>query len=145
PNDCLRHLVAAQIGGRRNALDPELELVDVRCPPQCLFVRDQLLLEETEDRLIERLHPVLRGAGGNRGVGEVCLRLVDDAVADECCPDHDFDGGCPAVPIGARDQALRDDRLQYRRQLQTYLFLLVGREHGDDTVDGFGRIQRVQG
>ena len=46
-----------------------------------------------------------------------------------------------AVAVGARDQALRDDRLQHGSQLETDLLLLVRRKHGDDTVDRFGRVQ----
>ena len=55
---------SAHLVGRRDALDPQLEFVDVGRPSQRLFVRHERLLVEPEDRLIEGLHPVLRGAGG---------------------------------------------------------------------------------
>ena len=55
----------------------------LRRPAQRLLVRDEALLEQAEDRLVERLHPVLRRARGDRAVNQVRLFLVDDAVADE--------------------------------------------------------------
>ena len=55
----------------------------LRRPAQRFFVGDEPLLEQAEDRLIERLHAVLRRAGGDRAVDQVRLLLVDDAVADE--------------------------------------------------------------
>ena len=42
--------------------DLQLELVDVRRPAQRFLERDEALLEEAEDRLVERLHAVLRRA-----------------------------------------------------------------------------------
>src|SRR5262245_59327482 len=78
----LGHLVTRKIGRRRDALDLELELVDVRSPTQRFLDGHKSLLIQVEDRLVERLHPVLRGA---RRDGAMDLRgsvLVDDAVAD---------------------------------------------------------------
>src|SRR6059058_1688594 len=92
-DDGLRHLVAADVGGRRDALHLQLEFVDVARPAQRLLVRDQALREETEDRLIEGLHAVLRRAGGNGARNQVRFLLVDDAVADERGTDHHLDGG----------------------------------------------------
>ena len=60
-------------------------------PAQRLFVGDEPLLEQAEDRLVERLHPVLRRALGDRAVNQVRLLLVDDAVADVGRADQDFD------------------------------------------------------
>ena len=48
------------------------------------------------------------------------------------------------VPSLLRDQALGDRGLQHRGELQADLLLLVRREHRDDAVDGFGRVERVQ-
>src|SRR5262245_49285198 len=62
------HLISGHVSGRRDALDFELELVDVARPAQRFLERDESLLIEAEDRLIERLHAVLRGAGGDRAV-----------------------------------------------------------------------------
>ena len=112
--DGLGHLVAAHLGGRRDALHLQLELVDVARPAQRLFVGDETLLEQAEDRLIERLHAVLRRARGDRAVDQVRLFLVDDAVADEGGADHHFDRRRAPVAVGPRHQALRDDRLAAR-------------------------------
>src|SRR5689334_8910128 len=54
-----RHLFFRHVGGRRDALDFELELVNVRRPAQRLVNGDEPLLIEVEDGLIEGLHPVL--------------------------------------------------------------------------------------
>src|SRR3972149_3816901 len=53
-------------GGRLDPLPLELELVRVGGPAQRLVERNQLLLVQLIDRLIERLHAVLRGAGRDR-------------------------------------------------------------------------------
>ena len=59
--------------------------------------------------------------------------------------DHDLDGGHAAVAVGARHEAHGDDGLQDARELQADLLLLVGREDGDDAVDGLGGVQGVEG
>src|SRR5262245_8207490 len=79
----LRHFLGGHVGGGLDALDLELELVRVAGASQRLLVRDQLLLVEVEDGLVEGLHAVLRHAGGDRLVDQAGLVLVDDAVADE--------------------------------------------------------------
>ena len=58
--------------------------------------------------------------------------------------DQHFDGRAAALAVRARNEALRDDRPQHRRQLEADLLLLVRREDGDDAVDGLGRVQRVE-
>src|SRR5262249_43843955 len=60
------HLALSHLGGRLDSLKLEFELVRVAGAAERLFHRDQLLLEELEDRLVERLHAVLRGALGDR-------------------------------------------------------------------------------
>src|SRR5688572_2387971 len=76
--DRVGHLVARYVGGGRNALHLELELVHVRGPAQRFVVADQPLLEQAEDGLVERLHAVLRRALGNRAGDQMRLVLVDD-------------------------------------------------------------------
>ena len=116
----------------------------LRRPAQRFFVRDQPLLEEAEDRLVERLHAVLRRARGDRAVDQVGLFLVDDAVADEGVLIMTSTAGARPLPSMLRHQALRDDRLEHAGELQADLLLLVRREDGDDAVDRFGRVERVQ-
>src|SRR5438105_325900 len=139
------HLVAGHVRGRRNALHLELELVDIRRPAQRFFVRNQLLLEQIEDRLIERLHPVLRRALRDGAVNQVRLLLVHDAVADERGADQDFDGRRASLVVDLRDQALRDDRLQHAGELNADLLLLMRRKDRDDAVDRLRRVEGVQG
>ena len=73
----------------------------LRRPAQRLLVRDQALLEQAEDRLVERLHAVLRRARGDRAVDQVGLLLVDDAVADEGGADHHLDRRRAALAVDA--------------------------------------------
>ena len=98
----------------RDALDLQLELVDVGRPAQRFLVADEPLLEQAEDRLVERLHPVLRRACGDRAGNQVRLLLVDDAVADEGGADHHLDRWRAALAVGLRHQPLRDDGLAAR-------------------------------
>ena len=58
--------------------------------------------------------------------------------------DHHLDRRRAALAVGARHQALRDDRLQHAGELQADLLLLVRRKHRDDAVDRLGRVERVQ-
>ncbi len=51
---------------------------------------------------------------------------------------------CSPERVGSRYQTLGDDGFENRRELQTHLLLLVGREDRDDPVDGLGRIQGVE-
>src|SRR5688572_21776347 len=139
-----RHLLAGHVGGGRDALDLQLELVHVRRPAQGLLVGHEALLVETEDRLVERLHAVLRRPLGDGAVNEVRLLLVHDAVADECRADEDLDGGYAAAGVDLRNQALGDDGLEDAGELNPDLLLLVRREDGNDAVDRFGGVERVQ-
>src|SRR5215510_15152414 len=108
---------ARHIGGRRDALDFELELVDVGGPAERLFVGDVLLLVQAEDGLVERLHSVLRRALRDRAVNEVRFLLVEDAVAQIGGADQDFHRRHAPFRIGPRNHELRDHRPQYARQL----------------------------
>src|SRR5258705_2080561 len=139
------HLIAGHLRRGRNTLNLQLELVDVRRPAQRFLVRDQLLLEQVEDRLVERLHAVLRGALRDGAVDHVRLLLVHDAVADERGADQDFDGRRPPLAVHLRNQALRDDGLQHARQLDADLLLLVWRGNPDDVGGLFWGVRRGGG
>src|SRR4029450_9173383 len=141
----LRHLVAAQVGRRRDPLHLQLELVDIAGPAESFIVGNQSLFEQAQDRLVEGLHPVLGGARADGPCNQVSLFLVDDAVANEGRREHDLDGRDAACSIFPLYEALRAHRPENARQLQPNLFLLVGWKDGDDPVDGFGGVDRVQG
>ena len=70
---------------------------------------------------------------------------IDDAIADVGGGDHDFDGGNAALVVGAAHQALADDGFQRGGHLQANLFLLRRRKDGDDALNRFGGVERVQG
>ena len=57
---------------------------------------------------------------------------------------HHLDRRRASEAVGARNQALRDGRLQHARELDADLPLLVRREDRDDAVDRLGRVERVQ-
>src|SRR3954452_6729011 len=78
-----QHLIAREVGRGRDPLDLELELIDVGCPSQRFFDGHEYLLIEIEDRLIEGLDAVLRGARRDRSMDLRGAILVDDAVANE--------------------------------------------------------------
>src|SRR5688572_31472981 len=77
-------------------------------------------------------------------MNQVRLFLVENRIANIRGADEDLDGGHPALAVGTRDQALRDDRFQHACKLNADLFLLVRREDGNDAVDRLRRVQRVQ-
>src|SRR6516162_11261387 len=100
------HLLASGVGGGADTLNAQLELVRIRGPHQGLVERDEFLRVQVEERLIEGLHPVLRGAGADRVVDQTGLVRVDDAVLDVRRGNHDFDGRDAALVIGAAYEAL---------------------------------------
>ncbi len=126
-------------------MQAQLELVWVGCAQHGFFVSDELLGVEIVDGLIESLHAVLADAGGNRVANQARLIRVHDAIAHVCGGDHHFHGRHAALPIGARHQSLADDGLESGSKLQTNLFLLRRREHGDDALNRFRGVQGVQG
>ena len=102
------HFLAGRVGGGADTLDAELELVGVGGARESFVERDELLGVEIEERLIERLHAVLAGAGSDGVMNQARLVRVDDAITDIAGGDHDFDGGNAAFVVGAADEALRD-------------------------------------
>ena len=70
--------------------------------------------------------------------------VVADHAADGGRHRHDFKGGDQPSADGG-DQLLRYDRVQYHGELDGDLRLLVGLEDVDDSVDGVGGADGVQG
>src|SRR5437868_873683 len=139
------HLLAGGVGSGADALDAQLEFVGVRGAGQSFVDGDELLGVEIEERLVEGLHAVLAGAGGDGVMNQARFVRVDDAVSDVPGSDHDFAGGDAAFVIRAAHQPLRDDRLQRGGKLQTNLFLLRRREDRDNTLNRFRGVESVQG
>ena len=52
--------------------------------------------------------------------------------------------GTRPLPSASGHEALGDDGLEHAGQLQPDLLLLMRRKHGDDAVDRFRRVERVQ-
>src|SRR5207248_4119436 len=110
------------------------------------FVKgDELLGVKVEERLIEGLHAVLAGAGGDGVVNQARLIRVDDAIANVAGGDHDFASGHAAFVVGAANEALGNDSFQRDGQLQTNLFLLRRREDRDNMLNRFSGVESVQG
>src|SRR5207245_4052928 len=76
------HFLAGGVGGGTNTLDAQLEFVGVGGARESFIESDELLGVEIEKRLIERLHAVLAGAGGDGVVNQARLVRVDDAIAN---------------------------------------------------------------
>src|SRR5216683_689340 len=138
------HFLAGGVAGGADALDAQLEFVGVRGARQSFVERDELLRVEVEERLIEGLHAVLAGAGGDGVMDQARFVRVDDAVSDVAGGDHDFACGYAALVIRAAHQPLRDDRLQRGGKLQTDLLLLRRREDRDNTLNRFRGVEGVQ-
>src|SRR5271170_7026040 len=139
------HIFAGGIGAGADALDAQTEIVRIAGAQNGFFERDQVARVKIEERLIESLHAVLTDAGGDGVADHARFVGIDDAVADVAGGDHDFDGRDAAGAIGFAHQALADDRFQGAGELQTNLFLFGRRKDGDDALNGFRRIQSVQG
>src|SRR5258708_4326644 len=67
------HLFARGVGGRADALNTEFEFVGVGSAGESFFEGDELTRVEVEERLVESLHAVLAGAGGNGIVNQARL------------------------------------------------------------------------
>src|SRR3984957_15586211 len=139
------HVLARGIGGGADTLDAETEIVRIRSAQNRFFEGDEVEEIQIEERLIESLHAVLAGAGRDGVANHAGLIRVDDAIANVAGGDHDFDRGNAAAAIGFAHQALADHGFQGAGQLQTNLFLFGRRKDGDDALNGFGRVQGVQG
>src|SRR5262249_42357458 len=103
------HFLAGGVGGGAYALDTQLEFVGVGSARQSFVNGDELLGVEIEKRLIEGLHTVLAGASGDSIMNEASLVGIDNAIADVCSGNHDFDRGHTALVVGAADEALGND------------------------------------
>src|SRR6266851_8085243 len=97
------HLFAGGVGGGADALGAELEFVGVGGARQSFVEGDELFGIEIEERLIEGLHTVLAGAGGDGVMDEARLVRINDAITDVRGGDHDFAGGDAAFVVGAPD------------------------------------------
>src|SRR6266581_9730635 len=138
------HFLAGGVGGGADTLNAQLEFVGVGSASESFVESDELLRVKIEERLIERLHAVLAGAGGDGVVNQARLVRVDDAIADVAGGDHDFASRHAAFVIRAAHQALRDDGLQRGGKLQTNLFLFRRREDRDNTLNCFRGVESVQ-
>src|SRR5580692_815272 len=139
------HVLARGIGGGTDTLDAETEIVRIGSTQNRFFEGDEVTGIQIEERLIEGLHAVLAGASRDGVANHAGLVRVDDAIANVTGGDHDFDRGDAAAAIGFAHQALADHGFQRAGQLQTNLFLFGRRKDSDDALNGFGRVQGVQG
>ncbi len=125
-------------------LDQLAQLVRVRGALHRHVERDEALVVERGERLIEGLHPVLALPRLHHRVNLVHLVLADE-VADGRVRDEDFQTHRAPAPVGARQKRLAHNAFEDERELRAYLRLLLGGKNVDDAVDGRGRRVRVQG
>jgi len=124
--------------------DQLAQLIGVRATLHGHVHRDEPLVVERGERLVEGLHAVLALAGLHHRVNLVDLVLADQ-VADGRVGDEDLQGHRAAPAVGARDERLAEYAFEDERELRANLRLLRGGEHVDDAVDGRGRGVRVEG
>src|SRR3954464_5786724 len=113
----------------------QAEVVRVGGDRARVLFHDESVANEGQQRLVERLHPVVAAIGDHlvdRG-----LELgVEDTVIDPPGREHQLDGGYTAEPVGPFEQALRHDAAKRTGDRGPHLVLLSGREHLDDPRDG---------
>src|SRR5581483_11917158 len=76
------HFLAGGVRSGTDALNAQTEFVRIGRAHEGFLERDELLVVEIKERLIEGLHAVLRSAGGDGVVDEARFVRVDDAIAD---------------------------------------------------------------
>ena len=110
-----RRDVIERVVGRVDSLDAHLELVRIRRIVQRFFHGDEPLLKQLKQRLVKRLHAVLRRARGNRFANHVGLFFVDDVIANQSGGNQDFDSGHSARAFRRAHESHRNYRLQNSR------------------------------
>ena len=135
---------AGPAAGPAAAAEHVAQLVGVGGAAEGLVQRDEPLLHEGRQRLVDGLHAVLLLADLHLRVDLVDLVLADQ-VPDGGVGDHDLQASTrPGAPL-RRQQRLGDHALEHERELRAHLRLLVGREDVDDAVDGLHAAVGVQG
>src|SRR5262249_17362546 len=129
---------------RADSLSAKLELVRIGGLLQRFIIGDEFLSVKAVNRLIEGLHTILRRSRGNRLSDHSRFVLIRDAVANEFGRHQYLNRRHAAQPIGFANEAHRDDGFQHTGQLQSNLLLLMRWEYGDDAVDRFGCIERME-
>src|SRR5690242_1005954 len=99
---------------------------------------------EREERLVEGLHAVLRGARSDGVAYERGLLLADDVVAYEAGRNHDLDRRHAPRAFVRAHESLRDDCLQNPRELYAHGLLQMRREGTDDSPHRLCRVERVE-
>src|SRR5919107_589828 len=127
----------------RAVLDQLAQLVGVRRALHRDLDRDEALVVERGERLVEGLHAVLALARLHHRVNLVNLVLADEVAYGRVGHEY-FERHAAPAPVGARDERLAEYAFEYERELRAYLRLLRGGENVDDAVDGRGRRVRVQ-
>ena len=123
----------------------QLKVICIRRIVERRLVSHQPRLKQVPQRLIECLHPVLRRACRNRVPNRARLFRHQNTFPDVRGINHHLNCRNSPFAIGPLHQALANDRSQHRRQLQPNLLLLRRRKHRNNSVDGFNRVQSMQG
>lgn len=107
---------------------------------------DQALLEEDRCGHLERLHSV----GVSPALHEAFDRRIvfgfTDAFPDRLRHDQNFGRQDDSIPVGSRQQSLRDDAAQATRNPEPVLVLIASHqsEHPVDGANGVGRVKSCQ-
>ena len=106
------------------------------------FFRDLSFLKQGKQAGIHGNH-ILFGGGIDNALDLRDL-AVTDHIADGGCHSHDLEGR-NHIAVHRGNQLLRYHGGQNQRELHRDLPLLIGRKDVDDTVDGVGRADGMQG
>ena len=98
--------------------------------------------DQVRQRGVHRLHPEL--AARLDGARDLVRAPLADVMPHRRRGHEDLAGHDAPAAVARRQQLLRADAHQRRRELHPHLRLLVRREHVDDAVDGLGGVLRVQ-
>src|ERR1700674_707494 len=138
------HRLPRDVRRRRNTLHPQLEFIRVRRALERSLVIHQPRLEQVPERLVKRLHAVLRCASRNCFADRASLFRHQNTFPNIGCRNHAFDRRHSALGIRPPHQSLAHNGAQYRGQLQPNLFLLRWRKNRDDAVNAFHCVQGMQ-
>src|ERR1700685_1133164 len=116
------HFFASGVGRGADTLNAEAEVVRVGSAHESFFKSDEIARIEIEERLVESLHAVLAGAGGDGVANHARFVRIDDAIADVAGADHYFNGWDAAAAVGFTHESLAHARLCRSAKLHADLF-----------------------
>jgi len=130
--------------GRRQALELEQKVVLVRREREAVVHRDHVLFDQSLDDRVKILHAVDLAVADRVEQRLAFLLALLDVLAGALVGFKDLDRRDAAFAVSGRDETLRHDIAKCLCETRADDTLFVFRIETDDTVDGFGRVDRVK-